>query len=93
MPAGTTTIGIRPEGFALAADNAEAVFTADVTVDAVELVGAESYVHARLADDTAIIFSVAGRTQIASGEKLKISASESAIHCFDKDGKRIEPTV
>ncbi|MGQ5720730.1 sn-glycerol-3-phosphate import ATP-binding protein UgpC [Pseudochrobactrum asaccharolyticum] len=88
IPARTATIGIRPEGFTIGEQSG--AFTTDVTVDAVELVGAESYVHARLADDTAIIFSVAGRSQIATGEKLKISASQSAIHCFDKDGKRIE---
>ncbi len=91
IPAETATIGIRPEGFTLGEQ--AGAFSTDVTVDAVELVGAESYVHARLADDTAIIFSVAGRSQIATGEKLKISASQSAIHCFDKDGKRIEKTV
>lgn len=91
IPTETTTIGIRPEGFTIGEQSA--AFTTDVTVDAVELVGAESYVHARLADDTAIIFSVAGRSQIASGEVLKISASQSAIHCFDKDGKRIEKTA
>lgn len=88
IPAETATIGIRPEGFTIGEQSG--AFTTDVTVDAVELVGAESYVHARLADDTAIIFSVAGRSQITTGEKLKISASQSAIHCFDKDGKRIE---
>ncbi|MCF7645313.1 sn-glycerol-3-phosphate import ATP-binding protein UgpC [Bacillus subtilis] len=88
IPAETATIGIRPEGFTIGEQSG--AFTTDVTVDAVELVGAESYVHARLADDTAIIFSVAGRSQIATGEKLKISASQSAIHCFDKDGKRIK---
>ena len=91
IPAETATIGIRPEGFALGEQTG--AFSTDVTVDAVELVGAESYVHARLADDTAIIFSVAGRSQIAVGEVLKISANQSAIHCFDKDGKRIEKTA
>lgn len=91
IPVETATIGIRPEGFTISEQSG--VFTTDITVDAVELVGAESYVHARLSCDTAIIFSVAGRSQIASGEKLKISASQSAIHCFDKDGKRIDTKV
>ncbi len=91
VPAGTTTVGVRPEGFMLGTENA--AFTTDVTVDAVELVGAESYVHARLANDTAIIFSVAGRSTIATGEVLKVSAAKSALHCFDKDGNRIELTV
>jgi sn-glycerol 3-phosphate transport system ATP-binding protein len=91
IPAETATIGIRPEGFTIGEQNA--AFTTDVTVDAVELVGAESYVHARLADDTAIIFSVPGRSQIAVGEVLKVGANQSAIHCFDKDGKRIEKSA
>ena len=93
VPANTVTVGVRPEGFTLASDTADSIFTTDISVDAVELVGAESYVHARLADDTAIIFSVAGRSKIAVGETLKISAAKSALHCFDKDGKRIELTA
>lgn len=98
VPADTTIIGVRPEGFKLASDSSASdtgtsIFTTDVTVDAVELVGAESYVHARLQDNTSIIFSVAGRTQISVGEIIKISTGKAALHCFDKDGKRIETTV
>ncbi|WP_439271608.1 sn-glycerol-3-phosphate import ATP-binding protein UgpC [Pseudochrobactrum sp. HB0163] len=90
LPAQTATIGIRPEGFVLGEGGKDSLFAADATVDAVELVGAESYVHARLADNTAIIFSVAGRSPVTAGEVLKISADKTALHCFDKDGKRIE---
>ncbi|MDR0253784.1 MAG: sn-glycerol-3-phosphate ABC transporter ATP-binding protein UgpC, partial [Brucellaceae bacterium] len=42
LPSATATIGVRPEGFSL--DGDAGAFSADVTVDAVELVGAESYI-------------------------------------------------
>lgn len=93
VPAETAVVGVRPEGFSLATQSEAGAFTTDAKVDAVELVGAESYVHARLADDTSIIFSVAGRSQIAVGETVKISTAKAALHCFDKTGKRIETTA
>src|SRR5690606_14696321 len=41
-------VGIRPEDIVIADENAPSDFVGEVKVDAVELVGAESYVHASL---------------------------------------------
>ncbi|MND77656.1 sn-glycerol-3-phosphate import ATP-binding protein UgpC [compost metagenome] len=90
LPQGVTTLGIRPEDITLA-DEAptDAAFTGTVQVDAVELVGAESYVHGSFADGTTIVFRVHGRSQLRIGETLKIAAQAKDFHLFDASGKRI----
>ncbi|WLD99543.1 sn-glycerol-3-phosphate import ATP-binding protein UgpC [Agrobacterium leguminum] len=90
LPQGVATLGIRPEDITLA-DEAptDAAFTGTVQVDAVELVGAESYVHGSFADGTTIVFRVHGRSQLRIGETLKIAAQAKDFHLFDAAGKRI----
>ncbi|MCJ8519161.1 sn-glycerol 3-phosphate transport system ATP-binding protein [Pseudorhizobium tarimense] len=83
------TVGIRPEDIVIADENAPSDFRGQVTVDAVELVGAESYVHASLGDGNTIVFRVPGRTQIAIGETIQIAAAQANIHTFDQAGKRL----
>ena len=86
----TVTLGIRPEDITLADEApADAAFTGTVQVDAVELVGAESYVHGSFADGTTIVFRVHGRSQLRIGETLKIAAQAKDFHLFDAAGKRI----
>ncbi|MBB3457396.1 ABC-type sugar transport system ATPase subunit [Rhizobium sp. BK313] len=53
---------------------------------AVELVGAESYVYATLRDGQAIVFRVSGRSRIAIDTELVIMASAESLHFFDSDG-------
>ncbi|MBB6179024.1 sn-glycerol-3-phosphate import ATP-binding protein UgpC [Pseudorhizobium flavum] len=83
------TVGIRPEDIVIADENAPSDFVGEVKVDAVELVGAESYVHASLADGSPIVFRVAGRSQIGIGETIRIAAAQADIHMFDEAGKRL----
>jgi sn-glycerol 3-phosphate transport system ATP-binding protein len=90
LPQGAATLGIRPEDITLASDApTDAAFTGTVQVDAVELVGAESYVHGSFADGTTIVFRVHGRSQLRIGETLKIAAQAKDFHLFDSAGKRI----
>ncbi len=84
------TIGIRPEDMMIADGQSPADFSGQVKVDAVELVGAESYVHASFADATTIVFRVPGRSQIKIGETVEISAALTSIHMFGANGKRLE---
>ena len=83
------TVGIRPEDIVIADENAPSDFAGEVKVDAVELVGAESYVHASLADGSSIVFRVAGRSQIGIGETIRIAAAQANIHMFDAAGQRL----
>jgi sn-glycerol 3-phosphate transport system ATP-binding protein len=90
LPQGVATLGIRPEDITLADEApADAAFTGTVQVDAVELVGAESYVHGSFADGTTIVFRVHGRSQLHIGETLRIAAQAKDFHLFDASGKRI----
>ncbi|EGL63113.1 glycerol-3-phosphate transporter ATP-binding subunit [Agrobacterium sp. ATCC 31749] len=90
LPPTVATLGIRPEDITLAeAEPADAAFTGTVQVDAVELVGAESYVHGSFPDGTTIVFRVPGRSQLRIGEMLKIAAQAKDFHLFDAAGKRI----
>ncbi|MES5045435.1 sn-glycerol-3-phosphate import ATP-binding protein UgpC [Rhizobium nepotum] len=90
LPQNVATLGIRPEDITLAdAEPADAAFTGTVQVDAVELVGAESYVHGSFADATTIVFRVPGRSQLGIGENLRIAAQAKDFHLFDAAGKRI----
>ncbi|MGQ2920386.1 MULTISPECIES: sn-glycerol-3-phosphate import ATP-binding protein UgpC [Rhizobium] len=90
LPQNAATLGIRPEDITLAdAEPMDAAFTGNVQVDAVELVGAESYVHGSFADGTTIVFRVHGRSQLRIGETLRIAAQAKDFHLFDASGKRI----
>ncbi|MDY6962769.1 MAG: TOBE domain-containing protein, partial [Pseudomonadota bacterium] len=89
VAAGVDTVGIRPEDIVIAEDNAPADFSGQVQVDAVELVGAESYVHASLADGSPIVLRVPGRTRLGIGETIRIAAAQANIHMFDEAGKRL----
>ena len=89
LPVGAATIGVRPEDLHLASGGAGDAFRADVKVAAVELVGAESYVHATLPDGAPIVFRVAGRSRIAMDDVVTIGAGSSSLHYFDRDGARL----
>ena len=89
FPQHATTIGIRPEDLVVATGAAAASLSANVQVAAVELVGAESYVHATTSDGSSVVFRVAGRSGIQIGETMRLSADPSRFHLFDREGKRI----
>jgi sn-glycerol 3-phosphate transport system ATP-binding protein len=84
-------VGIRPEDLRLVEAHAAAnhAFSASVTVGAVELVGAESYVYARLASGQDIVFRVSGRSRIEPGDQMVIAAEAKDIHAFDANGHRM----
>jgi sn-glycerol 3-phosphate transport system ATP-binding protein len=88
-PPNAATIGIRPENLRLAKTEQQADFTAEVHVSAVELVGAESYVHGTLPNKQDIVFRVPGRSPISIDERLSIAADLEDLHFFDQEGCRI----
>ncbi|KQV81850.1 sn-glycerol-3-phosphate import ATP-binding protein UgpC [Rhizobium sp. Root1220] len=89
IPPGTKTIGIRPEDLQIADRGDGGAVRMEVRVSAVELVGAESYVHALRADGTPLIFRVPGRSQIRLDELLVVVADPRALHHFDESNQRI----
>jgi sn-glycerol 3-phosphate transport system ATP-binding protein len=85
---GAFTLGVRPEAFVLG-EGTDGL-SAEVEVTAVELVGAESYVHGTPEGGrTPLIFRVAGRSGLDIGQRAKIFAPAAALHAFGQDGQRI----
>ncbi|QLF68465.1 sn-glycerol-3-phosphate import ATP-binding protein UgpC [Peteryoungia desertarenae] len=91
VPSETATLGIRPEDLhVIEGDSGEETFIASVKVAAVELVGAESYVHGTLTDGSDIVFRVAGRSRIEMDDIVNIGAKATGLHFFDASGARLD---
>jgi sn-glycerol 3-phosphate transport system ATP-binding protein len=58
------------------------------SVEAVEPVGAESFLHCE-AGGGRIVVRVAGRTSVGVGDRLRVVAVAAKLHWFDRAGKRI----
>ncbi|MER9140081.1 sn-glycerol-3-phosphate import ATP-binding protein UgpC [Mesorhizobium sp. M0830] len=84
------TVGFRPED-ADVTFNAEAPSGALVLpalVEAVEPVGAESFLHCA-AGGSRIVVRVAGRATATVGNQLRVVAKAEKLHWFDQAGKRV----
>jgi sn-glycerol 3-phosphate transport system ATP-binding protein len=88
--AGAATLGFRPEDAELSTDGATPVgaFLLPVTVEGVEPVGAESFLHCA-AGGGRIVVRVAGRATAKPGDRLRVVAQAEKLHWFDQAGKRV----
>jgi sn-glycerol 3-phosphate transport system ATP-binding protein len=77
------TLGFRPED----ADVDALVLPA--TVEAVEPVGAESFLHCAAASSR-IVVRVSGRATAKPGDRLRVVAKAEKLHWFDQAGKRVD---
>ena len=85
-----TTLGFRPEDVDVA-PNGEAPAGALIlpaVVEAVEPVGAESFLHCAAAGGH-IVARVAGRATAKPGDRLRVVAPAEKLHWFDRTGKRV----
>jgi sn-glycerol 3-phosphate transport system ATP-binding protein len=89
-PAGAATIGFRPEDADIGsgADVPSDALVLPASVEAVEPVGAESFLHCQ-AGGGRIVVRVAGRTRVGVGDRLRVVAVAAKLHWFDQAGKRI----
>lgn len=89
-PSGSFTIGVRPEDLTVVTDHARVGdFEAIVRVDGIELVGAESLLHGRLASGHDLVFRVSGRAAFQIGDEVKVAASREDLHLFDAQGRTV----
>ena len=88
VPSGTTTVGVRPEDVQVGEVAGDGL-KAQMTVEAVEPVGAESFLHG-IAGGRRIVVRVAGRSMAEPGSTLGIFAPREKLHFFDANGKRVE---
>ncbi|WP_426110298.1 ABC transporter ATP-binding protein [Massilia sp. PWRC2] len=85
-------VGIRPEHvFVHAPPAATALPGVAATVDLVESLGVETLVYARLDNDVQIVARGSDRSSLRAGERTWLSFDASAIHHFDRAGRRITP--
>jgi sn-glycerol 3-phosphate transport system ATP-binding protein len=78
--------GMRPEHVELAIGAGDA----DVVVDLVEALGADTLVHARLADGEPLTLRLPGTTKVRERDRLALRLPPEALHVFDAGtGRRI----
>ncbi|HVX82052.1 MAG TPA: sn-glycerol-3-phosphate ABC transporter ATP-binding protein UgpC [Devosiaceae bacterium] len=88
LPAGTAaTIGVRPEHLTLTSDGPLAA-----TVEAAEILGSETIIHARLPSDAPITVSVRGISGVEPGATIRLAADDRFVHVFDAEGITLPPT-
>lgn len=90
LPPNVSTLGVRPEDLKIVGSPTDYPVRFAVEVGAVELVGAESYIHAATASGIEIVFRIAGRSMMAVGSRVVVGADANAIHFFDAEGRRLE---
>ena len=99
---GSAILGVRPEDLIIAERAPEGGLAFDLTVEAIEHVGAETFVYG--AQDAApdaisaqpgelppgeVIVRIAGEAAPAVGSRITVAASADKLHRFGADGRRI----
>jgi sn-glycerol 3-phosphate transport system ATP-binding protein len=85
-PGRAVTLGMRPEHLAPGLAAAPLM----VTVELAEMLGADTIVHARLADATMLLARLPGTARVVRGERLPLAVDPARLHVFDRaSGKRI----
>ncbi len=79
-------LGIRPEHLAVREPGNGKI---DVTVRVAELLGGESYLHARTEGGDEMVIRVEGETEFQPGALIGLHFPPERIHLFGSDGKRI----
>jgi multiple sugar transport system ATP-binding protein len=84
LPAGTHTVGVRPEHAHPSTDG-----PLSLRVDQVEQMGASSLLRGTVAGETTMELVLSGQTELRQGDTVRLALPAGALHCFDKDGLRV----
>ncbi|MBL8335811.1 MAG: sn-glycerol-3-phosphate ABC transporter ATP-binding protein UgpC [Rhodoferax sp.] len=84
VPAGTQTVGLRPEHAQIAADG-----PIRMQVSQVEQLGATSLLHGTVGSDTPFEIVINSQTRITGGETVQVAMPRAHVHCFDAQGLRL----
>ncbi len=88
-------VGLRPEHLAMTGDQGAAGPSGDleIAVEWIELLGADTVAHGRLADGQIVTVRLAGDDPVRIGDRLRLSLPTANLHLFDPvSGQRIEPS-
>jgi sn-glycerol 3-phosphate transport system ATP-binding protein len=94
-------LGIRPEDFVISSDAATGGIALDLTVDAIERVGAETFIYGTRRNQAQgvaanpgelppgdVIVRIQGAIAPAIGERIRAVASREKLHLFSADGRK-----
>jgi sn-glycerol 3-phosphate transport system ATP-binding protein len=94
-------LGIRPEDFAISSETIAGGIALDLTVEAIERVGAETFVYGTRQHETQgvaanpgelppgeVIVRIPGAVAPAIGERIKAVAPREKMHLFSADGRK-----
>ncbi len=84
LPAGTHTIGLRPE-HALIADDGPI----QLNVAQVEQLGSSSLLLGKVGADTPFEMVCPGQTTLKGGDTIRLGLPSQHLHCFNQDGQRL----
>ena len=85
-PGEEAMLGIRPEYLLL-----DPKGPLSATVEVVEVLGAETIVHLRLASGTLLLVALRGIAALRSGSIVRLGFNERFVHVFDSAGVVLEP--
>jgi sn-glycerol 3-phosphate transport system ATP-binding protein len=86
LPAGTATIGIRPDQVTLTPEGPSLPLSMEITL--IEPIGTESHVHLAW-QNRAMVAAVRGRPAVKEGEMVTAHLQIAALHPFDSTGQRL----
>jgi sn-glycerol 3-phosphate transport system ATP-binding protein len=89
LPADGGVLGVRPEDLSLSKDGSrpDGGIAFDLTVNAVERVGPETFVYASPSHGGDMIVRLPGQAAPALGEKVRAVATPGKLHLFSADGR------
>ena len=88
LPPEAGIIGVRPEDLTFGGGNGEGGVALPLTVDAVERIGAETYVYGHHGAVGEILVRLPGENAPAVGSAVTASAPRAKLHVFTGDGRR-----
>jgi sn-glycerol 3-phosphate transport system ATP-binding protein len=89
LPADAGIVGVRPEDLSFSTGGKpEGGITLDLRVDAVERIGAETFVYGHHVDGGEILVRVPGEDAPPIGGTVTAVASRAKLHVFTADGRR-----
>ena len=83
---GKITVGIRPQHLTLARDGEDAL---EATVTLVEVLGAETVLHARAVDGTNLVTVLPGQPKVRIDDRVRVALDRDQLHRFDAEGRRL----
>ena len=86
QPGAKLTIGIRPEHLAL---NTPSPSSLPATVQVVEHLGSESYVHLQTSATESLVLRVNGETAVRPDDQVHLRLDPKSLHLFNTDGNTI----